>query len=194
MYSSEYLAQCSEHAAQLLSQKLKNDPSSFKAYHWDSDFSHDPNWSVVPLYLNYEWCNREMHTFRHPLASLGKGLFVEALNNSAKDKFPLALACLNEFISSNDINYIGVSLLPPHTVLHPHKHVNPGNLKLHASVQVSHSCGLTYSDGLNTYQHYWSSSPSSVYFDDNFTHSAWNNSSENRYVLILDFRKNLLTY
>ena len=193
MFSPSYLATCAEHAAQLLRQELLADSSSFKSYRWDSDFAHDPNWSVVPLYMNYQWCSQEMHTFTHPLSPLGKGLFVENLNTTALDRFPNVLSILNEFIDTKLVNYIGVSLLPPNTILHPHKHSNPGNLKLHSFVLSPSCCGLSYSDDSQTYQHDWSSPVSSVYFDDNFLHSAWNNSSSNRYILILDFNKALLS-
>ena len=142
MFSSTYLVSCAEYAAQLLRQELLADPSSFKSYRWDSDFAHDPNWSVVPLYMNYQWCSQEMHTFNHPLSPFGKGLFVENLNATALDRFPNVLSCLNEFINTNLVNYIGVSLLPPNTMLHPHKHSNPGNLKLH-------SCVLSPSSAIN---------------------------------------------
>ena len=193
MFSPSYLATCAEHAAQLLRQELLADASSFKAYRWDSDFAHDPNWAVVPLYMNYQWCSQEMHTFTHPLSPLGKGLFVENLNTTAFDRFPNVMSILDEFIDTKLVNYIGVSLLPPNTVLHPHKHSNPGNLKLHSCVLSPSSCGLSYSDDSQTYQHEWSSPVSSVYFDDNFLHSAWNNSSSNRYILIMDFNKTLLS-
>lgn len=133
-----------------------------------------------------------MHTFSHPLASLGKGLFVDNLNHTAVERFPYAISILQEFINTQLVNYIGVSLLPPNTVLSPHKHNNPGNLKLHSCVLSPSSCGLSYSDDSQVYQHEWTSLVSSVYFDDNYLHSAWNNSSSNRYILILDFNKRLL--
>ena len=110
----------------------------------------------VPLYMNYQWCSQEMHTFTHPLSPLGKGLFVENLNTTALDRFPNVLSILNEFIDTKLVNYIGVSLLPPNTILHPHKHSNPGNLKLHSCVLSPSCCGLSYSDDSQTYQHDWS--------------------------------------
>lgn len=192
MFSSGYLSSQSELAAECLRGQFFLNPLLFKAYQWNSDFNHDPNWTVVPIYLNYSWCRDEMHTFEHPLAGMGKGLFVEHLNSSALETFPVAISYLQEFIESDCVNYVGVSVLPPRTTLSPHVHNNPGNLKLHACVFSPSSCGLTFSNIDRSFTHQWGSQRSSVFFDDNFLHSAWNYSSVNRYVLIIDFKRDML--
>ena len=193
MFSPSYFALQAEYAADALRYNLFLNPYIFRSYQWDSDFAHDPSWSVVPLYLNYRWCHDEMHTFNHPLVSLGKGLFVENLNCTALDNFPFALSFLSEFISTSLINYIGVSILPANTILAPHAHQNVGNLKLHASVYSPPSCGLAFSNSSGSSSHQWSAKQTSVYFNDNYLHSAWNYSNKNRFVLIVDFHQSLLS-
>ena len=193
MFSPDYFSLQTEYAADVLRYNFFSNPLVFKSFQWDSDFAHDPSWSVVPLYLNYRWCRDEMHTFNHPLASIGKGLFVENLNRTALDNFPYALSFMSEFTATNLINYIGVSILPANTVLASHTHNNRGNLKLHASVFSPFSCGLSFSNKNKSFLHQWSSKQTSVYFNDNYLHSAWNYSNIDRYILIVDFHQSLLS-
>ena len=192
MFHSRYFSDNAELAADSLLRYLHSSPSLFISSRWVSDFAHDPNWSVVPLYLNPKWAITQLQTFQHPLASLGKGLFADALNSAARSKFPDAFAFLSEFINTGLVNYLGVSVLPSHTCLNPHRHFNVGNLKLHASILCPPGCGLSFSDSTKCYQHNWLTTSSSIFFDDNFIHSAWNNSEATRYVLISDFQSKLL--
>lgn len=192
MFSPAHFALQSEYAADVLRYNLFLNSDLFESYQWKSDFAH-ANWPVVPLYMNYFWCRDEMHTFNHPLASIGKGLFVESLNRTALDNFPFALSLMSEFIVTNLINYIGVSILPPKTSLAPHFHQNDGNLKLHACVYSPPSCGLAFSNSSVSSCHLWAAKQASVYFNDSYMHSAWNHSNENRYILIVDFQQSLLS-
>ena len=193
MFQPRHFALSAELAADSLLRRLHSSPSFFTSFRWDSDFAHDPNWSVVPLYLNPQWAVDHMHTFEHPLAFLGKGLFADALNSNAASKFKDAYAFLRDFIDTGLINYIGVSVLPSNTSLNPHLHPNPGNLKLHSAIHCPPGCGLLHSDGDHCYQHTWLTTNCSVFFDDNFIHSAWNHSDSTRYVLIFDFKSSLIT-
>lgn len=193
MFNSKEFANNANHAASSILHKYFS-TQKLESVRWDSDFDHASNWEVVPIYLNYLWAIQEMHTFEHPLASLGKGIFVESLNSTAIDRFGDAISHLKNYIETGLINYIGVSRLPARTILKPHAHQNVGNLKLHCSVFCPPACGLMYTDksGL-TKIHQWPQTTSSIYFNDNNMHSAWNNSEIDRYVLILDFNAQLLS-
>lgn len=193
MFYSQEMISAANQASNYLRGKLFESTIKHRAVKWNSDFMHNENWKVIPIYLNYEWAKNEMRTFEHPLAIMGKGIFVELLNKKCQIMYPEALAFLSKFISTNKINYIGISILPANTALERHAHINPGNIKLHTAIYIPSSCGISCETLKNyTRVHTWVNRDDHYFFDDNQMHYAWNHSASDRYVLVLDFESDLL--
>tara|TARA_B100001964_G_scaffold153892_1_gene169235 strand:+ start:569 stop:1168 length:600 start_codon:yes stop_codon:yes gene_type:complete len=193
MYYSQELVSATNHASTFLRSQLFKSSIKMRPIRWNSDFVHSENWKVIPIYLNYEWAKNEMRTFDHPLASMGIGIFTEWLNHNCKELYPNALPFLDKFIATNLVNYIGISILPANTTLNEHVHYNIGNVKLHTAIYIPPACGISCDSMIGrTRVHYWKNENDHFFFDDNYSHYAWNHSSFDRYVLIVDFNSEMI--
>lgn len=77
------------------------------------------------------------------------------------------------------------SILQPGTFIKEHRGAYKGYLRFHLGVDIPEEydkCGIKILE--NTY--HWSNGKG-IIFDDTFLHEAWNNSSQNRVVLYVDF-------
>lgn len=75
------------------------------------------------------------------------------------------------------------SLLPAKTKINPHKGYSKMILRCHLPLIVpqGEKCGIKVGDKV----HYWKTGEL-VIFDDSYTHEAWNDSDEDRFVLMFD--------
>ncbi|MDF2449780.1 MAG: aspartyl/asparaginyl beta-hydroxylase-like dioxygenase [Bacteroidota bacterium] len=73
------------------------------------------------------------------------------------------------------------SYLPAKTKIQPHKGFTKMVLRAHLGLIVPVNCGLRVGNEIKTWQ-----PGKMVIFDDSFEHEAWNESGEDRFVLMLD--------
>lgn len=150
---------------------------------WGSD-DYDPmghcqflkgDWTICPIYFG----NYDPYSLNIPATP---EVNVEALIASLPNKFPETTALLKEIPT---INFAAFSRLRPNTVLAPHSHVTPLSLIFHLGLIVppKETCGIT----VNGQTHLWKKPGDAIIFNDNFEHSAWNHSSEDRIILYIDF-------
>ena len=85
------------------------------------------------------------------------------------------------------VRWAGFSRLGARSKLAPHSHVSPDSLICHLGVVIppDGTCGLMV-DGET---HIWHSAGETVIFDDNYIHSAWNDSDSDRIVLYMNFAR-----
>jgi len=83
------------------------------------------------------------------------------------------------------INFAAFTRLHPHSKLSLHRHQNPYGLIFHLGLIVPRgdTCGLT----VNNLTHTWHEPGEAVIFNDNHEHFSWNDSSEERVLLYIDF-------
>lgn len=73
------------------------------------------------------------------------------------------------------------SYLPANTQIKPHKGFTKMVLRVHLGLIIPGQCGLRVGDETRTWE------PGKLLvFDDSFEHEAWNNSNEDRFVLMMD--------
>jgi len=96
-------------------------------------------------------------------------------------RFPKTVALLQNI---PNIKFSGFSRLDPKSTLKPHRHQNPDSVILHLGLWIppGGTCGLKVDDQV----HIWKKPGDAVVFNDNYEHSAWNDSDETRIVLYAD--------
>lgn len=105
-------------------------------------------------------------------------------NESAVAKFPSTLAALEDVplaTAGDGPSEIFVSVLAPHTQIPAHHGVSNAILTVHLPIAVPDGCGLEVHDETREPEE-----GKLLVFDDSWEHSAWNNSSEQRVVLIFE--------
>ena len=156
-------------------RSVSGSPQAAKLWmEWDSDWDHQANWSVLPVYIS-EKLARDRY---------GKDLdydFVVAMLSSVWTKLWLLL--MKHFAPEN-LALVAFSKLGPNQELKPHKHENPGHLIFHMGIDIPKGdIGIQTSYG----KHAWENPTDWVLFDDNATHSAWNRTDRDRVVFYIDF-------
>ena len=151
---------------------------------WGSDFNHGQSWKVSPVIISNR-CSQIFHGMDPDLINLSSLVL--------KEVYPVTYRTLDYWISSNLINYIAYSSLPPGAVLKAHKHHNMGCAKIHVALEKANSCGLMYFESQiggkrRRIIHQWSHEGQYCVFDDNLLHSAWNKSGDERVIVVIDFR------
>ncbi len=73
------------------------------------------------------------------------------------------------------------SYLPANTKINPHKGFTKMVLRAHLGLIIPTTCGLRVGEEIREWQ-----PGKMLVFDDSFEHEAWNNSDEDRFVLMLD--------
>jgi len=90
------------------------------------------------------------------------------------------------FDSFKAINFVGISKMPPGSMLAPHRHFNPNSLVMHVALDVPpEGSGIMVED--ETF--IWSKPGQCVIFDDSLHHSAWNHGDGERTILHVDFER-----
>lgn len=99
---------------------------------------------------------------------------------------PKTAAILNTLpgLVSADFSY-----LPANTKIKPHKGFTKMVTRVHLGLIIPKDCGIR----VGTETHTWQPGKLLV-FDDSFEHEAWNNSNEDRFVLMLDVANPLWGY
>ena len=81
------------------------------------------------------------------------------------------------------------SYLPAHTHIKPHKGFTKMVLRVHLGLIIPKDCGIKVGNETREWE------PGKLLiFDDSFEHEAWNNSKEDRFVLMLDIVNPLWEY
>ena len=133
------------------------------------------DWTICPVYFgNYSGTDMDVPHMGYTE--------LKELTDSLPNRFPETTNLLKKIPS---INFAGFSRLYPHSRLEPHKHNNPDSLIFHLGLVIPPgiTCGLKVGDQIHT----WTQPGDAVIFDDNLEHSAWNDSSEDRILLYIDF-------
>lgn len=73
------------------------------------------------------------------------------------------------------------SYLPSHIFIKPHKGFTPMVLRAHLGLIIPNDCGIRVGDETRIWEE-----GKMLIFDDSFEHEAWNESKEDRFVLMLD--------
>ena len=81
------------------------------------------------------------------------------------------------------------SYLPAKTKLKPHKGFTKMVLRVHLGLIIPKDCGIRVGTETRTWEE-----GKLLVFDDSFEHEAWNNSEEDRFVLMLDIANPLWKY
>jgi len=81
------------------------------------------------------------------------------------------------------------SYLPAQTKIKPHNGFTKMVTRAHLGLIVPDNCGIRVGDEVKTWQ-----VGKLIIFDDSFEHEAWNNSQEDRFVLMLDIANPLWNY
>ena len=81
------------------------------------------------------------------------------------------------------------SYLPAHTKINPHKGFTKMVIRAHLGLIIPSDCGIRVGNQTRTWEE-----GKIIVFDDSFDHEAWNNSSEDRFVLMLDIANPLWNY
>ena len=99
---------------------------------------------------------------------------------------PKTAALLNNLpgLVSADFSY-----LPAHTQIKPHKGFTKMVIRVHLGLIIPKDCGLRVGNETKTWQ-----VGKLLIFDDSYEHEAWNNSDEDRFVLMLDIANPLWGY
>lgn len=165
--------------------RLINDkiPAEIGLRQWGADFNHGQKWLMAPLVFNPEW---KFLKTNKPQAELR--IISEILSRA----YPRTSEYFSELISNDKLSYVAYSVLLPGAVLKTHNHFNPNSRKFHHLIYCQGDCGLMYmmplSDGkLQKQIHSWKEPGECLVFNDNWPHSAWNNSEEPRIVLVIDY-------
>jgi aspartyl/asparaginyl beta-hydroxylase (cupin superfamily) len=151
-------------------------------FQWPSDAKDEKGmcsflegkWTIFPLYFP----RVEVKAIKIP------GLFqleLEQLLQDIPSHMPETFALLK---SLPLLKFSALSRLGPQSSLAPHRHNNPGSYIAHVGLEIppGKSCGLKVASSV----HHWQKAGDLALFDDNFLHSAWNHSDQERLVLYLD--------
>lgn len=135
------------------------------------------NWTVCPIYFG-NIPGEDMH-----VPGMTKEQ-IKQLLESLPYRFPETRSLI---IEHHGINFAAFSRLHPKSKLAPHKHNNPNSLIFHLGLIIppGNTCGLKVGDQT----HLWTKPGDAVIFNDNFEHSAWNDSDEERIIFYLDFAR-----
>lgn len=137
------------------------------------------DWTVCPIFFG-NYSGEDMNA-----QGLNKLQMIELLA-TLPSRFPDTIAILKKIPR---INYAAFSRLHPKSKLAPHKHKNPLCLIFHMGIIIPAGklCGLK----VGNETHLWRKPGEVVIFNDNFEHSAWNESEEERIILYIDFLRYL---
>ncbi|MEM8563627.1 MAG: aspartyl/asparaginyl beta-hydroxylase domain-containing protein [Pseudomonadota bacterium] len=105
-------------------------------------------------------------------------------NKPTVEKFPSTLAALESVplaTAGDGPSEVFVSVLAPNTQIPAHHGVSNAILTVHLPILVPEGCGLTVHDETREPEE-----GKLLVFDDSWEHSAWNNSREQRVVLIFE--------
>ena len=105
------------------------------------------------------------------------------LNCSLCPKTAELLSKIPELISAD------FSFLPARTHIKPHVGFTQVVLRSHLGLIIPSDCAIRVGDQTKTWQ-----SGKLMVFDDSFDHEAWNNSDEDRFVLMFDIRNPIWEY
>ena len=156
-------------------QKNTHNPEVAKLWmDWDSDWEHDANWQVLPVYVS-EGILAERYggelDWRDNMLRLWSYL--------AKT-WDLTFSCFD----LDRVDLVAFSRLRGGETLKEHSHDNKGHLIFHMGVEIPHGdVGITTSFG----KHQWKEPQEWVLFDDNENHSAWNRTPDDRVIFYVDF-------
>ena len=81
------------------------------------------------------------------------------------------------------------SYLPANTQIKPHKGFSKMVLRAHLGLIIPKDCGIRVGDETKIWEQ-----GKLLIFDDSFEHEAWNNSNEDRFILMLDIANPLWGY
>lgn len=153
-----------------------------KWFQWPSDAKNEQGmcsflegkWTIFPLYFP----KVEAKSIRIP--DLYQ-LELEQLLQDIPKHMPETIALLK---SLPLLKFAALSRLGPKSSLAPHRHTNPGSYIAHLGLEIptGKSCGLKVASSV----HHWKKAGDLALFNDNFLHSAWNHSDQERLVLYLD--------
>lgn len=152
---------------------------------WGSD-DYDPtghcmfltgDWTVCPIYFG------KIDPSRMNTQGMDQESIADLLK-SLPERYPKTIEILKNI---SNLRFSAFSRLHPKSKLAPHSHQNPFGLIFHLGIIIpsGNTCGLKVGDKT----HIWSKAGDAVIFDDNFEHSAWNDSDEERIVLYVDFER-----
>lgn len=152
---------------------------------WGSD-DYDPSghcqflsgdWTVCPVYFG------SVNPYQINAPGVEKEN-IDALVASLPNRFPKTIELLKNVSS---LRFAAFSRLHPRSNLAPHRHVNPLSYIFHLGLIIppGNTCGLKVGDQT----HLWTKPGDAVIFNDNFEHSAWNHSDEERIILYIDFSR-----
>lgn len=153
--------------------------------HWGSD-DYDPSghcqflsgdWTVCPIYFG------KVDPYMMNVSGMEKEN-IDALLQSLPERYPNTIACLKNVSS---LRFAAFSRLHPKSKLAPHRHQNPFSYIYHLGLIIppGDTCGLKVGDQT----HIWSKAGDAAVFNDNFEHSAWNDSDSERIILYIDFER-----
>lgn len=153
--------------------------------HWGSD-DYDPSghckflsgdWTVCPVYFG------KIDPYQMNISGMEKEN-VDNLLKSLPERYPKTIECLKNV---ENLRFSAFSRLHPRSKLAPHRHQNPFSYIYHLGLIIppGNTCGLKVGEET----HIWSKPGDAVIFNDNFDHSAWNDSDEERIILYVDFER-----
>ena len=105
-------------------------------------------------------------------------------NRQVLTKFPATLAALEQVplaTQNGNPGEVFISVLAPHTAIPEHYGVSSAVLTVHLPIVVPPGCGLQVHDATRT-----PAEGKLLIFDDTWQHSAWNDSDQQRVVLIFE--------
>jgi len=146
----------------------------------------EANWSVIrqecEQVLNINWI-----MWPEPRLGGGRGwtafgLFLHGRKHAGNCGLCPETASLVQSIPG--MTMAGFSALAPGTRLRPHTGYSNRVLRCHLGLIIPNSCAIRVGDAT----HFWEEGKCLV-FDDTYEHSAWNDSTETRIVLLIDFLK-----
>ena len=160
-----------------------NLPSFCMPVQWQADFDHGQQWWVAPIMINPDW---DGLISQYPQQEL------QQLNKKLSTIYPQTHDHLSQFLTNNRIHYIAYSILFSGSILHYHKHDNPGHRKFHCLMHSTQRCGVMHTKRSEAGQpikciHHWMNPGEWITFNDNDYHSAWNLSLDSRTVLVIDY-------
>jgi hypothetical protein len=92
-------------------------------------------------------------------------------------------------IIKSPLGLIYLSRLSPGTVVAPHRGPTNMRLRCHLAVKVPDGCGISVDNEVGSWRE-----GRCIVFDDSFVHAAWNSSSDERIVVVLDIWHPDLTF
>jgi hypothetical protein len=134
------------------------------------------DWTVYPVYFNRKFNQKKLDAQK-------ENARLKLLNKSLFKTFPNTISLLKQI---KGVRYAWFSRLAPKSKLAPHVHVQTSaTLIFHLGLVIpaNKTSGLSVDGRL----HVWEKPGESIVFDDTFTHSAWNDSDQDRIILYVNF-------